>query len=175
MARKPSPPIPVSAALSADQIKRAIPALERRIAELKSLDASTLTEENGDNILTALVQKINATLREVFGADTIEYREYEMGSLNAYSMVISWGDNDDSDSIRARFPEIRKKVGGAISSLETIRDILKERIAPDDPASGNRVLRAYEGLELHPEIARAASKRYQDGHYADAVEAAVKA
>jgi uncharacterized protein (TIGR02391 family) len=30
-------------------------------------------------------------------------------------------------------------------------------------------------LDLHPEIARAASKLYQDGHYATAVEQAVKA
>jgi uncharacterized protein (TIGR02391 family) len=30
-------------------------------------------------------------------------------------------------------------------------------------------------LDLHPEIARAASKLYQDGHYATAVEHAVKA
>jgi len=70
---------------------------------------------------------------------------------------------------------VKKLVNGAISTLETARDILKERIAPDDPAAGNRVLRAYDGMELHPEIARAASKLYQDGHYAGAVEAAVKA
>jgi uncharacterized protein (TIGR02391 family) len=38
-----------------------------------------------------------------------------------------------------------------------------------------RVLRAYEGLELRSDIARAASKLYKDGHYANAVEAAVKA
>jgi len=42
-----------------------------------------------------------------------------------------------------------------------------------DPAK--IVLRAYEGLSLHAEIARAASKLYRDGHYSNAVEAAVKA
>src|SRR5689334_15503018 len=103
MGRKPSAPAPVSASLSAEQIKRAIPALERRIADLKSIDGSTLTEENGDNVLNAAAQKVNATLRDIFGPGTIEYREYEIGSLNAYSMVVTWGDND-SDSIRARFP-----------------------------------------------------------------------
>jgi uncharacterized protein (TIGR02391 family) len=37
------------------------------------------------------------------------------------------------------------------------------------------VLRAYERLDLHPEIARAASKLYEDGYYSTAVEHAVKA
>jgi uncharacterized protein (TIGR02391 family) len=36
-------------------------------------------------------------------------------------------------------------------------------------------LRAYDGLELHPEIARAATDLYRNGHYANAVADAVKA
>ena len=178
MARKPSAPSPVSANLSADQIRKAVPLIERRIAELKATNLDALTEDDGNNTLNSLAQKTNATLREIFGPDTIEFRECEIGSLLGYSVIgATWGDDDGgfSDTIRGRLPEIKKAVRGAISSLETAREILKERIAPDDPASGNRVLRAYEGLELHPEIARAASKRYQDGNYADAVEAAVKA
>jgi uncharacterized protein (TIGR02391 family) len=178
MATRITAPTPVSANLSADQITKAVPLVERRIAEFKAVNLDALTEENGDNTLNSLAQKTNATLREIFGPGTIEYREYEIGPLLGYSVVgATWGDDDGgySNSIRGRLPEIKKAVGGAISSLETARDILKERIAPGDPASSNRVLRAYEGLELHPEIARAASKRYRDGNYADAVEAAVKA
>ncbi len=37
------------------------------------------------------------------------------------------------------------------------------------------VMRAYEGLDLHPDIARAASELYRDGHYSNAIEDAVKA
>jgi uncharacterized protein (TIGR02391 family) len=37
------------------------------------------------------------------------------------------------------------------------------------------VLRAYQNLDLHPEIARAASQLYKNGHYANAIEDAVKA
>jgi uncharacterized protein (TIGR02391 family) len=174
MARRPSPPVPTSATLSAEQIQRAIPALDRRILELKSLNIDALSEEEGDNTLTSVTQKVNATLRDIFNLNTVEYNEYEIVSLHAYSTVIvAFGDYDDS--FRGRRPEIKTLVATAISSLETARDILKERIAPDDPASGNRVLRAYEGLELHHEISRAASKRYMDGNYSDAVEAAVKA
>ena len=46
---------------------------------------------------------------------------------------------------------------------------------PGEANGANRTLRAYEGLDLHPEIARAATKLFRDGHYANAVEAAVKA
>lgn len=175
MARKSSTQTPISANLSVDQIRRAILAIDRRIKEIKETNLDTLTEESGDNTLDALVQKANATLRDIFGADTIEYREYEIGPLNAYGVVGSgWGD-EYSETLRSRLPEIKKQVGRAVNTLETARDILKERLLPEDPASGNRVLRAYDGLELHPEIARAASKRFQDGNYSDAVEAAVKA
>ena len=175
MPKKPSTPTPVSAILSPDQIRKAIPALERRIAEFTELKLNELTEDNGDNTLDALAQKANATLREIFGPNTIEYREYEIDSLRAYSGVMSLGYNEYDDSFRARSPEIKRLVDRATSTLRTARDILNERLSPDDPASGNRVLRAYEDLELHHEISRAASKRYQDGNYADAVEAAVKA
>jgi uncharacterized protein (TIGR02391 family) len=50
---------------------------------------------------------------------------------------------------------------------------MNERLSDDvGPA---RALRAYEGLDLHPDIADAASGLYVDGHYAAAIEAAVKA
>jgi uncharacterized protein (TIGR02391 family) len=44
----------------------------------------------------------------------------------------------------------------------------------DEDAIG-KSLRAYEGLALNAEITRAASQLYRDGHYSNAVEAAVKA
>ncbi len=179
MARKPVVQAPVSSALSDDQIRRAIPTLERRIVEFKKLELAALAEENGDNAVEALTQKANATLREIFGPATIEYQEYQIHSLHAYnSFPLDSGGGwitEYDNSFRRRLPEIKKLIDSVITRLETIHDILKERLAPDGPASGNRELRAYEGLELHPEIARAASKRYQDSNYADAVEAAVKA
>jgi uncharacterized protein (TIGR02391 family) len=62
-----------------------------------------------------------------------------------------------------------------VTRLESAISILKEGIDDSRVATCSRILRAYEGLELHPEIVRAASKLYKDGHYANAVEAAVKA
>lgn len=53
--------------------------------------------------------------------------------------------------------------------------ILKERLEDSGGTAGARALTAYRGLDLHREIAFAASKLYENEHYANAVEAAVKA
>ena len=78
-------------------------------------------------------------------------------------------------SLRGNIDVVRDKVGRGISTLKTLAEILSEQAGAGQEDSGNRSLRAYQGLDLHPEIARAASKLYQDAHYANAVEAAVKA
>lgn len=52
------------------------------------------------------------------------------------------------------------------------------RLVKEDPegaTQSRRALRAYEGLDLHPAIERAAGALYRDGHYANAIEDAVKA
>jgi uncharacterized protein (TIGR02391 family) len=78
-------------------------------------------------------------------------------------------------SFRARAQDIKAAVASQIRSLETLRDILRERMEPTEQAGGSRIIRAYGGLDLHPEIARAASRLFLDGHYSNAIEAAVKA
>jgi len=62
-----------------------------------------------------------------------------------------------------------------IATLNSIIDIFEERIGDEGENSIERTVRAYGGLDLHPEIAQVAKKLYRDGHYANAVEAAVKA
>ena len=51
---------------------------------------------------------------------------------------------------------------------------LKEDLGDLGADESGRALRAYEGLDLHPEIARQVSALYRDGHYANAIETAVK-
>jgi uncharacterized protein (TIGR02391 family) len=173
MARRQTPvDRPQSANLSAEAARSALPSLQKRIDDLAGIDLNTLTDENVDNVLDGIKLKINATLRDILGDNTIEFREYEVGDITAYVLVL--GGNYDN-SVRRRLPNIRTNVSRTLSSLETLRDILREKAAPDEGSGGGRIIRAYQGLELHPEIARAASKRYLDGHYADAVEASVKA
>ena len=59
--------------------------------------------------------------------------------------------------------------------MSTALEILEEKVGGGDAPTLNRILQAYQGLELHSEIPRAASQLYGDGHYSNAVEAAVKA
>jgi hypothetical protein len=153
MARRQTPvDRPQSANLTAEAARAALPSLERRINELTEIDLAGLTEENGDNVLEGMRLKINATLRDILGDDSIEFREYEVSDLTAYVLVLGGGHDN---SIRRRLPNIRTSVSRTLSSLETLQDILKEKATPDDGAGGRRIIRAYEGLELHAEIARA--------------------
>lgn len=87
-------------------------------------------------------------------------------------MIIT-GNTDTS--VRGNLDTIKNKVGGGIVKLKTLIETLEEQIEDEVPGEGARVLRAYNGLDIHPEIARAAPPLYRDGHYANAIEASVKA
>jgi uncharacterized protein (TIGR02391 family) len=79
------------------------------------------------------------------------------------------------DSFRGNIDQVYDKVRRCITTLRSIIEILEERVGDDGESGIERTVRAYSGLDLHREVARAANKLYQDGHYANAVEAAVKA
>lgn len=160
------------ATLTSAQIKSAIPKIRRRLDELKSLNINALDNATGEHVLDSYSQKINATLRDVYGVDTIEYKEYSVESFRP-QFVVAFSGMDMS--LRGNLDTVRDKVGSAVVTLATLVDILTEQVGEDETDAINRTIRAYEGLELHPEIARAATKLYRDAHYANAVEAAVKA
>jgi uncharacterized protein (TIGR02391 family) len=65
-------------------------------------------------------------------------------------------------------PEIQRGRAGPRISIDL-------EPAPASYAESERVVRAYRDLDLHPVIAGAANKLYLDGHYANAIEAAIKA
>ena len=81
MARRPIPEQPQSANLTPEQMKRAIPILKRRIAELEDIDVNTI-QERGEPRFEALVHKIDYTLAEIFGSNTIEYHGFTIYSLD---------------------------------------------------------------------------------------------
>ena len=64
-----------------------------------------------------------------------------------------------------------------ISTLGTIKEIFTEKLSDDGEAltEDAKILRAYQGLDLHSEIDGAASALYLDGHYANAIADSVKA
>lgn len=70
---------------------------------------------------------------------------------------------------------ITENIARAISVLETIKSHFIETLEDAGITGSLKPIKAYEGLELHPVIAKASSNLYKDGHYANAVEDAVKA
>lgn len=167
-----SEPRKTSKTLSPTEMTSALTRLQKRLDELKAIDLDRLDEESGPDLLDAQSQKINSVLRAIYGAESLEYDEYSIETFKPRFSVYYPGMDT---SLRGNMDTVRTKVSAGTRMLSTLVDLLKEELEADTEESGSRAMRAYAGLDLHPEIARAASGLYADGHFANAVEAAVKA
>lgn len=165
--RNTSRPEPQPANLTTRQMKEAIPRLERRLRELEAVQIDHWDEPLKTQ-LDGLQRKIEETLVDVFGAQTIEYQRYRIPYfwITASS---TWGAGASRPA-----EGYHRAVKGAAAKLRTAIEMLQEKLDDLGETSAGQALRAYEGLDLHPEIARAVGKLYRDGHYANAVEDAVK-
>lgn len=160
----PSVQAPQPAQLTPTQIRAALQQLQRRVDELAALDVSSLSGW-GDAVLDDLARRIDVTLANVFGYDTVEYDRYHFGA-RAFDL---------GPQLYAPWkPDMEERIAKAIKRLNSAMTILKERLAHSGDTAASTVITAYKGLDLHPEIARSASRLYRDEHYANAVEAAVK-
>lgn len=91
MARSRAPGLH-TAQLNIDQMRVAIPKLERRINDLINFNVSSI-RERGDPEGVALVRKMNGTLREILGHGTVEFDEYSTVSMGATTFIRSpYGD-----------------------------------------------------------------------------------
>ncbi len=168
MARKTQPPPPQPADLSPAQIKAALPKLLRRVEELKSVDVSQV-QKQGDPTLNALEHKIDATLIEIFGNDTVEYQRYKVYSLDAAPMYIG-----SPSSLREIREGYQHGIECALTNLQTIIDLFHEKLADLGETPAGRAIKAFSETALHSEVERAVTKLFKDGHYANAVEDACK-
>lgn len=171
MVRKPIPD-KASTKLSTAEVRAAIPKIRKRLEEIRSLDIRSLDNESGGHILDSFSTKINATLRDIFPVNSVEYHEYNIDTLQPrFSVYYSEMDS----SLLGNIDQVRDRVGKAISQLSALLEILEEKIEDSEPDSDAKAIRAYSELDLHPEISRASTKLYRDGHYSNGIEAAVKA
>jgi uncharacterized protein (TIGR02391 family) len=161
--------------LSNEQARAAIPKIERRIADVDAIEIDELNDEDGDRLLNDLSTKIDSTLRAIFGKNSLEYRQNQVGSLNFYPRMYGTVGGPRRTPIDERRASISQAIKDVRARLSTILDLLKEQNKDAEESASGRALRAYQGLNLHNEIERAASALYGDGHYSNAVEAAVKA
>lgn len=118
---------PKNAELTFEQLKAAIPKIDRRINDLNQFDVSII-ESRWNPKTEALEQKINSTLQEILGHDTIEYREYSC-SLDTLPLIMGGG----SDPLPYVQQGYRDGISHATQRLQTLKELFEERIADTTP------------------------------------------
>jgi uncharacterized protein (TIGR02391 family) len=163
--------------LSPEQMRQGILKIQRRIDELKALNIQKL-KSGTDPDLIALQTSIESTLESVFGSASTDFDRYKGATkldLTLYTLSL----NPFGDYQGTSVSEIQNGISGgrdrAVALLEQAVRSLKEALEDQGETRTGRALRAYEGLDLHAEIERAADELYRGGHYANAIEDAVKA
>jgi uncharacterized protein (TIGR02391 family) len=148
-------------------MKAAIPMLEKRLEDLKAFDFSRV-KERPDPAIEALEKKLNDTLAYVFGHDSIEYRRY---SISLDTASISFMEETPMPEVIAGYA---KGIEYAVSNLNAILELFAERLELTGQSPAGRAQNTLSALNLHPEIERAISSLFINGHYANAVEDACK-
>lgn len=151
--------------LNRKEIERAIRKLEKRVGEQNALLTINSYEELRLRC-SEVATVTNETLASIFGRDTAEYRSYQVHFLTGMVFAASRSQHVYVESYHQ---SVRSELTKLIAAVR----VLKERMDEIDEDSESSALRAYENLELHAEIKRAAGQLYQDGHYAQAISTAV--
>jgi predicted nucleotide-binding protein len=140
MPKKPTEPTYQPAELSVEQIKRAIPRIEKRITDLKNLNTAELQGLGGPQI-QGIKASVEQTLEEIFGRYSTEFRRYHSAAILTGGPLSVIGGR----SIDHR-PYYEKSRLSAIALLEQAIQGLKERMddlvgtnVPEEAATGDEV------------------------------------
>jgi hypothetical protein len=106
MARKTNPPPRKSVILSVEDMRAGLTKIGRRISELESFDFSTV-HERGDSNISALTKKVNSTLQEILGVDSVEYNEYFTASMDTLPLIMSrrWSSHEIQEGYKKGLSE----------------------------------------------------------------------
>ena len=150
-------------------MRSAIPKIDRRLADVEELLRTNITRL-GDPRITALETKLDALLADTFGAGTVEYDRFcrDLANLHPGVMYSDMHSQEIAESYRIALETAK-------AQLAVIKSGFEEALTDAGQTMIGKTLKAYEGLELHPAVERAAGKLFRDGHYANAVEDSVKA
>lgn len=171
MTRTPKQPQLRTANLSFPQMQAAIVKIDRRLADLAAF-AVTSVRDRSDPRIATLSNTLDSLLMDIFGHDTVEYERYRwrVTRLDTAAMNLL-----HPTPLREVHEGLVQGIESARLHLEAIKAGFLEALGDAGRTSEGRTLRAYEGLELHPAIERAAGRLFRDGHYANAIEDSVKA
>jgi uncharacterized protein (TIGR02391 family) len=161
----------ISLELNDQQKRKAILQFKSVLELLQRFDVTALRERK-DPEVTALESQIRRAIESVYPQETSNWQRLIIAS------------NIDTATISMRGPTpVYEVMNGYLKGLKRAFALIKSEIDAleldlsinNSMGEESKVLRAFEGLDLHHEIERAAGKLYRDGHYSNAVEDACKA
>ncbi len=167
MKRNPQIPEKESRTLTSQEIREAIPKIEKRINELKSFDFSSL-KERYDPRISALEKKIDDTLVSIFGHNTIEYKRFRIPNLDEAPLVIG------GIPFREALEGIQKGFSSAIIQLESLIELSKEKLEEVGESPQIKIKNQFADAHLHIEIKKGVGSLFQNGHYSNSIEDACK-
>lgn len=148
--------------LTLEDVEIGLRRMRRRIDEVKALDLHTMRYD--DPRVEAATRNIHADLIDTFGRRSPEYGAHGAHSVS-YPDGAGYGPASHAE-LQGKFarglPETVMMLEGLIRRLEEKR----EDLGGDTTA---QVRAAFDGLDLHPRIARVCADLYRDGHYRNAV------
>lgn len=168
MAKKAKREEPQPAVLTRDKIKMGIKKLDRRLKELEEFDISSI-QERFDAKVQALRAKINDTIADIFGHNTIEYKNYDIWSLDTLPHIMGGGKYP----LRTVHESYKKGISEAIVKLKSLKETLQEKYQ-DFSSSNESVQTDNFWNDIHPKIVSISKSRFESTHYSDAVESALK-
>ncbi len=171
MPEKRNPPEKREANLTFQEMEVAIIKIDRRLSDLRSFDVETVSDRS-DPRISALSSKLDTLLSNTFGNDTVEYDRYQWQVTILDTASENYYYETPIEEIRAG---LAKGIQSATSQLEAIKEGFQEELEDAGQGTSAKPLKAYEGLDLHPHIEKAAGTLFRNGHFANAIEDAVKA
>ena len=159
--RKPPAPLePVPARLSAEDIRRGVLKLHRRIEEVKALDPANVAYN--DQRVENAESNIRNTILEVFGAASPQYQQHKYLQISKGTGKVGQGPEEFQRQFADGIPETISLLQNLVANLEEQQDEQQT-----DPAARART--AFAGLDLHPRIRDVSEELYRDGHYRNAI------
>jgi len=152
-------------------MSEAIPKIDRRLRDVEAFDPQQIAER-GDPSIQALEHKLEGLLDAVFPPGSIEHNRYKY----AATTLDTAGYNSFGTPLQEVITGLYNGKAQITSTWSSIKEGFSEELGEQGSlTSGSAILRAYQGLQVHSEIQRAAGDLFRDTHYAQAIVEAVKA
>lgn len=123
MAKRVVPAGPVRAELSADQLRRGIARLTKRIEEVKAFDPRVINRDDPSAQTRPLSAAIETSLAETFGVGTIEYGRYERAKYFNFSISMN-----QSTKLQRITDDLTRERQKSIDLLTDAVNLMKERL-----------------------------------------------